>query len=286
MKMKLLTSIVTALALTACGSTQPEFTAEKDVTFKPDLEKHSLAYNIALSSGAPNAIKDAEVPQEAYDRISGASHAASFVNGFMIGGFGASLSFGWQSLLMDRMNGFDNVKVSLWIPVDSLDDYGSSEFESNIDKAVVDLVINNYVDAGDLVKAPKFSGSGAILKFSGESCKKYISDNAIPDEAESIDECVIGLSVRVVRPILENDWTPELLNLPKQKYVLVTVGYMAHQHTMTSKLFPNGFAFFPAKFNIKYKENNEKRIMKVGDGYPYYQYQDRRFVFVKPQKNS
>ena len=286
MKTKLLTSIIAALALSACGSTQPEFTAEKDVTFKPDLEKHSLAYNIALSSGAPNAIKDAEVPQEAYDRISGASHTASFVNGFMIGGLGASLSFGWQSLLMDRMNGFDGVNVTLWIPVDSLADYGNDDFKLDIYKKVTERVKTNFVQELDLNEKPTYYNGGSILKFNGKSCANYIEFNAIPDEFENINDCVISLPISIVRPIDSNAWMPEYIERKSANHVLVRIESQSRSHTMLDKLYPEGFAYYPPEFIYRFSANGKTKSLKVKKGYPYYQYKNKQFLFVKPKKNG
>lgn len=286
MKIKLLTTIATALALTACGSTQPEFTTEKDVNFKPDLEKHSLAYNIALSSGAPRAIKDAEVPQDAYDRISGTSHAASFINGFMIDGLGASLSFGLRSLAIDRMHGFDNVNVSLWVPVDSLDDYGSDEFEKQVDGYIANVVLNNFVSHSDLLSDDFYVREGVKLNFGGESCDKFVENNAVPNEFESKDSCSFYINTRIIRPVNDGDWKPDFLNLKSGNYVLVQLRSMDNFYTMINEIFPKGVTYLPPRFDIRYRQEGNWKSKYFGDGYPSYKYHDKKFLFIKPKSGK
>lgn len=283
---KLLTATLLASLISACSSTEPEFTADKDVNFKPDLEKHSIAYNIAMSAGAPDTLKDAEIPEEAYKEVSNASHAASFIAGFAANGFGSALSFGLDSLAMNKSNGFDEPLLSMWVEVDSLENYGSDDFETMVYERARTPLENFYVGNDEIIKVYGSKDSrNRGIDFKGTNCKRYKVENDFTfDDVDNDDHCNLGLRVDIIRPVEAGGWVPEMLNLnTKKPHVIVNFRWMGKYVYNMKDVFDNALVFEPSSWALKTKSNGQWLGRKIVVGMPVYKFKDKVYTFLKPQ---
>jgi hypothetical protein len=284
---KIILTTLLASVLGACGSTQPEFTAEKDVNFKPNLEDHSIAYNIAMSAGAPDILKDAEVPEDAYNEISKTSHAGSMVAGFLAGGFGSALSFGLDSLAMNKANGFDKPLLTMWVEVDSLDDYGSDDFETMVYEKAREPLELFYVGNDQVIKSYGSRNSRSFgVDYIGTFCDKYKQENDFKhDDVDNNDHCSLTLRVDIIRPVPAKSWLPKMLTLDDNKdHVIVNFRWVGKYAYNIKDLFDNALLFEPSTWTLKTKTNNQWLGRKINNGMPVYKYKDNVYTFIKPKK--
>jgi hypothetical protein len=283
---KIILTTLLASVLGACGSTQPEFTAEKDVNFKPNLADHSIAYNIAMSAGAPDILKDAEVPEDAYNEISNTSHAGSMVAVFLAGGFGSASSFGLDSLSMNKANGFDRPLLTMWVEVDSFDDYGSDDFEVMMYHKARRAYESVYLGNDTITKeiGNKDESSYGVY-HQGESCSNIQSANLVDDKFEVGMPCYLLEKVKIIRPVPVGSWLPEMLKLDVTKHHVIVnfelvnnVAFNAHTR------FSNALLFEPSKWILKYKVDGKWKGLQQGVGMPVYKDKDNVYTFIKPKK--
>lgn len=282
---KILTTLMLSSFLAACGSTQPEFTADKDVAFKADLTNHSMAYNIAMAAGAPDTLKDAEVPEEAYNEISGWSHSASFAAGLMANGLGSAFSFGLNSLMSNKANGFDDPLLIMWLEVDSLEHYGTDDFEKQVYVKARDIYRDKLLGDDEITReSGRQDKSGYAAFFKGPNCNAAIKTNPVEDKYES-EQCLAIMSLEIVRPVAQGEWLPPMLDLDGEKdHVVVKFKYQSQMIHLAHDKFSNAVAFEPSQYTVNVKYNGDWIRTPVTNKFPFIRYQDSTYLFIKPKQ--
>lgn len=291
--LKTMTTLAIVATLSACSSTpdlaleNASFTNEKDEVFKPNLTEYSMAYNIAMSARKPDKLKDADVPQEAWDDISATSHTVSAIAGFMAGGLGSALSFSMDSLVADSVGNFNDPMVSLWVEVDALNDYGSDEFKELVFKKAHTQYLSTLVGK-ERLSEPKYAD---LSKWSyGANLDKELCDkrDELANVKVKVKSCLAGSNVMIIRPVPVGAWIPEMIQVDRTKqHVQVSIIFTASVYTLTPNMFENGITYIPSsfKFTILDEQGNLKHY-KRGVGYPYYQYKNTRYLFVEPNDDG
>jgi len=288
---KLIAALTIGLVLSGCASTEPEFTADKDVLFKPDLKNHSIAYNIAMSAGAPKILRDVDMPEKAWNPTTTGSHLVSGGLGAMVGGLGFGVSELFRSVMGNEANGFDKPLLTMWIEVDSLKDYGSDEFEEMVYNKAHKAFFDAYVGDDEIIA--EGNKSHAYLRswaHKGDRCNKLIQTSLLPEKVkESIASCASTSKVRIIRPVNKLSWIPKALNLDNNKeYVLINfVGsFPSYNIVYPSYAFDNAMLYVPAKWTYNCKIDGQSTYFHFGEGFPYYRFKDKVYLFVTPRDGN
>lgn len=288
--LKNITMIIAAVALTGCASTESEFTTEANTIFKPDLKNYSTAYNIASAAGAPDALKDSDVSQNELNRISNASHAASFLSGFAMDGLSGAFSFGISSLSKDKANGFDKPLLTMWLEVDSLEEYGSSQFDEMVYEKGHKAFFDAFVGDDTIIKEVSSSKRSIGKYYRGEKCDHYNEQSDVPKAIlEQQESCYLYSKISIIRPVRKGNWTPEALNLSAEKqYVVINFVLPNESSKLAPYLFDNAMTYRPSKwkFNVKGKPESEFKSYTTTMGYLSYQYKDQIHLFLTPDENG
>ncbi|MFK5949626.1 MAG: hypothetical protein QM500_12745 [Methylococcales bacterium] len=285
---KLVVALTIALALGGCASTEPKFTADKDVAFKPDLENHSIAYNIAMNAGAPDILRDVNVPEKAWNPTTTGSHLVSGGLGAMVGGLGFGMSELFRSLTGNAANGFDKPLLTMWIEVDSLKDYGSDEFEEMIYKKAHKAFFDAYIGDDEVLKVISSQNKSVGKYYKGDNCDNYWKKSIVPKEViAKQDSCYLYSNVNIIRPQKKGQWLPDFLQMNNDKeYVLVNISLPRETSSTSPYLFSNGITFTPPQWSFGIKIDGSFKYYPINKGYPSYKYKDTVYIFVTPEKDG
>ncbi len=289
--LKNITMIVAAMAITGCASTEPEFTTDTDRYFKPDFKNHSVAYNIAAAGGAPDMLHDEDVLDNELERVSSLSKASSFATGFLANGLTGALSFGLMGLSGDDAKGFDEALFTMWVEVDSLEAYGSDDFEEMVYNKVHTLIKTKVISADDKV-IEYFGGDNRYYSgysYNGPSCVKYWEDKLkeLPKDYQYRgDKCGFTGKVKIIRPVKQGDWLPSQLPLNKNSnHVVVNLQIYGSYPNQLQPAIDIGFLYRPNIRTIKaMNSQGDWKSLKVKRPAPSYQYEDTLYYFITPNE--
>lgn len=278
--MKKLLILASAALLAACNTTgENTYYANDGYEFTPDPTK-SLALNVMQAGGTTRLLKDAELPEDAWDDVSTAQYATGFTVQFLQNGILGGLT----SLIIDsNINDaapLDWPNYVAWIPVST---YGFSEElqkealkknEANIKAAIVEA-------GGDDITV-EYQNDMTVMKFKGQLCDT-VENKIIPlsplyakkykeftKRNPSNTACALWLTPEVIRP--SGNIFPKNVH---GEFIIVRTRIDSLMDFNILTVIPNGYyTYIPPSWGTT--------DIKFGNGVPYLMDSNNQYLFVKP----
>lgn len=185
---------------------------------------------------------------------------------------------------LDATRPFDQPNIISWVEVDSLEQFGTKEFN----KAAYAATSNYILDSLDANISSNFNEEKALasVEFGGRICEtiqtklhpKKIRNGEWIGSGEDVT-CFMNFQHEIVRPILPADWHPEQIQLDKgNSYILVRTRIANFEAFLYGQKLESSFVYFPPRRTT----HKRGRSITTGKGTPFLLHGNQVYLFAKP----